>query len=207
MLKIKNRLKIKHDLRKAEGFTLVEVTIALALLSVIAIFSFASLYYFSEYNKRVQEESEIHREANLIISSIIDDMFPVKDNELDLTKNKSVFLNNTEKEPINTRFVVQPKTKENPSILPSFQVGFTPEGVQLKDQTLNTTYLVTPPNTEEGEFSYIEQIDSSNHYKIFLKMKGEYTAPTFTTYLRLIEEVDFNTKGEEVKNEQVYKRK
>lgn len=199
MQKIQKLLKNNQNVKRAEGFTLIEVTIALALLSVIAIFSFASLYYFSEYNKRVQEESEMHREANLIISSIIDDMFPVIDNELDLTKNKSVFLNKTEKEPINTRFVVQPKTKNNQSIQPSFQVGFTPEGVQLKDQVLNTTYLVTPPNTEEGEFSYIEQIDSSNHYKIFLKMKGEYTAPTFTTYLRLIEEVDLNTKGEEIK--------
>ncbi|HEY4599908.1 MAG TPA: type II secretion system protein [Cerasibacillus sp.] len=199
MQKIQKLLKTNRNVNKAEGFTLIEVTIALALLSIIAIFSFASLYYFSEYNKRVQEESEIHREANLIISSIIDDMFPVKDNELDLTKNKSVFLNNTEKEPINTRFVVQPKTKNNQSIQPAFQVGFTPEGVQLKDQMLNTTYLVTPPNTEDGEFSYIEQINSSNHYKIFLKMKGEYTAPTFTTYLRLIEEVDLKAKGEEIK--------
>lgn len=200
MQKIQKLLKTNRNVNKAEGFTLIEVTIALALLSIIAIFSFASLYYFSEYNKRVQEESEMHREANLIISSIIDDMFPVKDNELVLTDSGSVFLKRTNEsnniKPINTKFVVQSTTDKNSS---SFEVGFTSEGVQLKDRILKTTYLVTPPKIVEGEFSYIERIDSSNHYKIFLKMKGEYTAPTFTTYLRLIEEVDLNVKGEDIK--------
>lgn len=205
MLKIKKRLKIKHDLRKAEGFTLVEVTIALALLSVIAIFSFASLYYFSEYNKRVQEESEIHREANLIISSIIDDMFSVRDEELVIGIEGSTFLKETHR-PINTFFIVQPVQRNHPDkIAPSFKVGFIPEGVQLKENLIQSNYLVIPPHIEEGEFSYIEQMDHSNHYKIFLKMKGKYTAPSFTTYLRLIEEVDLNTKGDISPNEKIRK--
>lgn len=193
MQKTKKKINRWDVWNNARGATLLELLIAASFIGIISIFSFSILYYFSEYNKRVTEESALRNEANYVLSIILNDMFTVHNEDLILTNKlselKSQFWDPTQPSENYSTYFVLPKEKDvlNSSF---YLVGFSNGSIHTSKEVYKPQYIVFAPQSNDTEFSYIQQIDNSNHYKIVLKLQGHYTAPTFITYLRLIEDVD-----------------
>lgn len=70
-------------MNKEKGITVVELLAAITITSIIGIVAYSVLFSgFSTYD-RVKAEAELRDEADLIITSFINEMFTLKSDEID----------------------------------------------------------------------------------------------------------------------------
>lgn len=151
--------KIQND----KGLTLVELLAALVIVSIIGALSYSVLFQGYSNYQRIQAETQLRDEADLIMSSFIKDMFVLKANEIMLettcTQNNSSSIMKIKK--VNSL---------NPSeVIEEYQTGFKNGEVIVKDQTVhlyNSSVKLVPNNCGNANNYSITEEKTNSEYKI-----------------------------------------
>ncbi|MBU9672907.1 prepilin-type N-terminal cleavage/methylation domain-containing protein [Planococcus sp. CP5-4] len=114
-------------LKDNNGVTLVELLATLVIVSIIGTLSYSVLYQGYANYQRIQVETELRDEADLIMASMIKDLFVLKKSEITLSNKCSANDSNS--------LLLVSKTENGSSN--SYKTGFENGKVFVKDQEIN----------------------------------------------------------------------
>lgn len=162
--------KLQND----KGITLVELLATLVIISIIGALSYSILFHGYSNYQRIQAETQLRDEADLIMSSFIKDMFVLKGNEI-------ISLETSCTNGLSTSLInVQRVNPDNPEeVVEGYQTGFKDGKVIVKDQPVefyNNTVILQKEICGETHFNLITEEKENKEYKInftLQTMKGK----------------------------------
>lgn len=161
--------KINRTLRNSEGITIVELLATLVIVSIIGALSYSILSQGYANYQRIQVETQLRDEADLIMASLLKDLFVLKESEIASVENcndsvKSSYLNVTKQGTLPSSSY---KTGFEGSkvYVKGNEVKFYDENVQILPTTCSSTsptFIKKTPNKGEYTIAFTLQIIKGN---------------------------------------------
>lgn len=155
-------------INNSKGITIVELLATLVIVSIVGTLSYSVLFQGYSNYQRIQAETEMRDEADLIMSSFIKDIFVLKSEEIEM---ESICSNDSST-------TLMKITKLNPNnleeIIEQYETGFKDGEVVVKDQPVrfynNSVTLLE--NECNGELHNLITEEKDNiEYKIKFTLK------------------------------------
>lgn len=151
-----------NKLLNEKGITLVELLATIVIVSIVAALSYSILFQGYSNYQRIKAENELRDEADLIMASLIKDIFVLKSSEIRLDKSCSS----------GTKQSFLTITKFGTSS--SYKTGFDNGKVFVKSQQVkfydNSVQLV-PGTCTDTSPTFIEQKANSSEFNITFTLK------------------------------------
>ncbi|ANU25652.1 PulJ/GspJ family protein [Planococcus versutus] len=152
--------KIINVFKNDHGVTLVELMATLVIVSIIGILSYTVLFQGYSNYQRIQVETQLRDEADLIMASMIKDLFILKDGQIEVenfcTNNKKTSLLNVMK---SGKFV---------------KTGFEGENVLVNGNVINfynQNVKIIPTDCSSNSPTSITKNDTEAEYTIVFTLK------------------------------------
>lgn len=156
--------KLMKQINNNKGITLVELLATLVIVSIIGAFSYSVLSQGYANYQRIQVETELRDEADLIMVSIIKDLFVLKEGEIKLENKCTSGTSNS--------YLTVTKTGTSPE--DSYKTGFESGKVFVKGKEVrffNSNVQVIPNDCSTVSPTFIEKTSNPAEYNITFTLK------------------------------------
>lgn len=187
---------IKTLLNNSRGITLVELLATLAIVGIIGTLAYNVLFQGYSNYERIQAETKLRDEADLIMASFVREMFVLKEEEIELTAN---CLNGTAGSCLKVN-----KVNPNESFFLGFQQDSPSSDIAIVRNKpvrfYNDDVYIVPNNPSNGTIFNSIQTDNGIEFTIRFTLSTDYRDENrqmeFTNVINVIKEDEEGAESE-----------
>ncbi|MBD8034551.1 MULTISPECIES: PilW family protein [Solibacillus] len=162
-----------------KGLSLVELLAAIVIFSLIAIFATTILLSSIKTYAKINSDTILRDEADLVMANLIKEIYISKDSEIIFTENTS-----------NHNYYIKPKIP--PIVGTSSETGFKDNNIVIKGKKITLNNSTLEVIWDETNIKIIEgtNSDRSYHITLTLKNKNKNVKKTFRSEVRSINDLE-----------------